>query len=196
MRYPQMMKVNTKRVFIVTFSVVFLVLIITSNTLFSNQKILMSNADLTSKEYYSLSVKCGLKLSFDDYIMICSVVQGETAGADLYWSELVAEVIKNRLLSKDFPNTIYDILTQPNQFDAIENYYNGIEINSITYQAVTNVFSNKDYLTSHRLKGATYYCNPDILSPSIVEWFNSNLTMTYDAYYTSNGYTYHHVFYK
>lgn len=187
---------NLKRIFLTILIVVYIIYVAVFNNKMSNQKIISNSNELTSKQCYEISVKDGLKLSYDDYIMICSVVQGETAGASLEWSELVAEVIKNRIQSSEFPDTVYEVLTQPNQFDAIQNYYNGIDINSVTYQAVTNVFTNKDYLTAHRLDGATYYCNPDILDDSIVAWFDDNLTTTYDAYYYSNGYTYHHVFYK
>lgn len=187
---------NLKRIFLTILIVVYIIYVAVFNNKMSNQKIISNSNELTSKQCYEISVKDGLKLSYDDYIMICSVVQGETAGASLEWSELVAEVIKNRIQSSEFPDTVYKVLTQPNQFDAIQNYYNGIDINLVTYQAVTNVFANKDYLTAHRLDGATYYCNPDILDDSIVAWFDDNLTTTYDAYYYSNGYTYHHVFYK
>lgn len=187
---------NLKRIFLTILIVVYIIYVAVFNNKMSNQKIISDSNELTSKQCYEISVKDGLKLSYDDYIMICSVVQGETAGASLEWSELVAEVIKNRIQSSEFPDTVYEVLTQPNQFDAIQNYYNGIDINLVTYQAVTNVFANKDYLTAHRLDGATYYCNPDILDDSIVAWFDDNLTTTYDAYYYSNGYTYHHVFYK
>lgn len=187
---------NIKRIFLTILIVVYIIYVAVFNNKMSNQKIISNSSELTSKQCYEISMKDGLKLSYDDYIMICSVVQGETAGASLEWSELVAEVIKNRIQSSEFPNTVYEVLTQPNQFDAIQNYYNGIDINLVTYQAVTNVFTNKDYLTAHRLDGATYYCNPDILDSSIVAWFDDNLTTTYDAYYYSNGYTYHHVFYK
>lgn len=187
---------NLKRIFLTILIVVYIIYVAVFNNKMSNQKIISDSNELTSKQCYEISVKDGLKLSYDDYIMICSVVQGETAGASLEWSELVAEVIKNRIQSSEFPDTVYEVLTQPNQFDAIQNYYNGIDINLVTYQAVTNVFANKDYLTAHRLDGATYYCNPNILDDSIVAWFDDNLTTTYDAYYYSNGYTYHHVFYK
>lgn len=190
---------NMKRVFLVALSVLSLIFLVVVNGMFSNQRILLNaqrGISMTPLECYNSGVNSGLKLSYDEYIMVCSVVQGETAGADLYWSELVAEVIKNRVLSKNFPNTIFEVLTQPNQFDAIQNYYDCIDINAVTYQAVMNVFSNKDYLTSHHLDGATYYCNPDILDTSTADWFNNNLTLTYDAYYYSNGCEYHHKFYK
>jgi hypothetical protein len=91
---------------------------------------------------------------------------------------------------------VEEVLTQPNQFDAIQNYYHGIDINATTYQAVANVFSGKAYSTKDNLDGATYYCNPDILDETTASWFDENLTRTYEDYYCINNHTYHHVFYK
>lgn len=143
-------------------------------------------------EYY---YNTDMNITYDEYIMLCSVVQGETGGAELQWAELVAGVIKNRVESEDFPNTISGVLAQPNQFTAIKNYYNGIDINDTTYQAVGRVFGNQAYDTMYNLNGALYYCNPDILSYDIMKWFYT-LEQTYDAYYYSGYYTFHHTFYK
>lgn len=58
-----------------------------------------------------------------EYIMLCNVV-GHEYGA--YWvptaeKALIAEVIMNRVNSPLFPNTIYEVLTQPNQFPGLKS---------------------------------------------------------------------------
>ncbi|MGN1412511.1 MAG: cell wall hydrolase [Oscillospiraceae bacterium] len=189
------MKLNKKRTFLTVLSLISIVSILTSNLFLDNQTIL-SNENFSSMDYYNMYHNEGLNLTYDEYIMICSLIQGETAGAELHWSELVAGVVYNRLNSSEFPNTIYEILSQPNQFDELKNYHNSIDINSVTYQAVFNVFTGNAKNTMKDLNGAVYYCNPDILDNEIVAWFDENLIKTYDATYKSNGKVYHHVFYK
>jgi spore germination cell wall hydrolase CwlJ-like protein len=185
---------NLKRVFLVALATVSVVFLVVSNVSIKAQNTLTVALE-GSTEYYEVATQNGLNLSYEEYIMLCSVVQGETGGAEVEWSELVAQVIKNRVDSENFPNDVESVLTQPNQFDAIQNYYNGIAINEVTYQAVANVFTGNAKATERNLDGAVYYCNPDILSEDIVEWFNG-LTQTYEAFYTVDGYTFHHVFYK
>lgn len=58
-----------------------------------------------------------------EYIMLCNVV-GHEYGADWIPAEekaLVAEVIMNRVNSPLFPNTVYDVLMQPNQFPGLRS---------------------------------------------------------------------------
>lgn len=190
-------KLNLKRVFLTGECLVFLIFLVVSNIVVKSRNVSIKPLENQAvSECYTLALDDGLTLTYDEYNMVCCVVQGETGGADVGWSELVAQVIKNRLYSDDFPDTIYEILTQPNQFDAIENYYDGIDVNSVTCQAVTNVFTDNAYSTERKLNGAVYYCNPDILDDDVVAWFDDNLTKTYDACYTVDGYTFRHVFYK
>lgn len=151
----------------------------------------------SSWEWYSYGVDMGMNITYDEYIMICSLVQGETSGAEVSWAELVACVVYNRVISNEFPNTIYGVLSQKNQFDNMERYYSGISINDNTYEAVANVFSGNAYNTIYNLDGATYYINPDILPYTTYSWFYNNLKMTYDTYYYNNyGYCFHHVFFR
>lgn len=59
-----------------------------------------------------------------EYIMLCNVV-GHEYGADFVpdaEKALVVEVIMNRVNSQQFPNSIYEVLTQQNQFSGIEYY--------------------------------------------------------------------------
>lgn len=186
-----------KRVFLTALSVISLIFILFSSIIKGNSThTLKDTTNLSSMEYYNLYHEKGLSLTYDEYIMACSLVQGETAGAELHWSELVAGIIYNRVNSKDFPNTVYEVLSQPNQFDELKYYNSKISINDISYEAVFNVFTNNATQTMKHLDGAVYYCNPDILDSEVVSWFDDNLTKTYDATYSSNGYIYHHVFYR
>lgn len=63
----------------------------------------------------------GLPITESEYIMLCNVV-GHEYGSDFVSvadKALVVEVIMNRVNSPLFPNTIYEVLTQPGQFDGL-----------------------------------------------------------------------------
>ena len=75
-----------------------------------------TEAEVTAEESGAITV------TDREYIMLCNVV-GHEYGSD--WvpeaeKALVAEVIMNRVNSPAFPNTIYDVLMQRNQFSGLE----------------------------------------------------------------------------
>lgn len=67
-----------------------------------------------------------LPITKSEYIMLCNVV-GHEYGANWiseYDKALVVEVVMNRVKSSKFPNTIYGVLTQKNQFSGLGKYIN------------------------------------------------------------------------
>lgn len=73
-----------------------------------------------------------------EYIMLCNVV-GHEYGSD--WvpeaeKALVAEVVMNRVNSPQFPNSIYDVLMQPNQFTGLEYLVEMDHMSSYVTQSV------------------------------------------------------------
>lgn len=83
-----------------------------------------------------------------EYIMLCNVV-GHEYGSDFVPVEekaLVAEVIMNRVNSPLFPNTIYEVLTQPNQFTGLEYL---IEMETFSYYVTPSVREAVDLYLAH-----------------------------------------------
>ena len=73
-----------------------------------------------------------------EYIMLCNVV-GHEYGSDWVQTEekaLVAEVIMNRVNSPQFPNSIYEVLTQKNQFAGLEYLIEMDHMSSYVTQSV------------------------------------------------------------
>lgn len=67
-----------------------------------------------------------LPISDEEYILLCNAVAHE-AGCNWigeYDKAYVVEVIMNRVNSPKYPNTIYDVLTQRNQFSGASGYVN------------------------------------------------------------------------
>lgn len=75
-----------------------------------------------------------------EYIMLCNTVAYEAGSDWIPTSEKakVAEVIMNRVNSSDFPNTIYDVLTQEGQFVGVWNY---VTLTDYSYKVTEDVKS-------------------------------------------------------
>lgn len=54
-----------------------------------------------------------------DLDLFARVVYAESGNQGLYGQQLVVDVILNRVDSPRFPNTLYDVLTQPSQFSVV-----------------------------------------------------------------------------
>lgn len=94
-------------------------------------------------------------------------VQHEVGNFSDDYKTLIAELIYNRLVSDDFPDTVKEVLFQENQFCGIERWYSpDFEVDETTKSVVENVFSKDD--TQHN---ATYYYNPELSDYKSVVWF-------------------------
>lgn len=93
----------------------------------------------------------------EEYIMLCNVV-GHEYGANWiseYDKALVVEVIMNRVNSPKYPNSIYEVLTQPYQFSGMEGY---ISLGTYSYQVTDSVKAAVDlYLSDPSQFNHGYY---------------------------------------
>lgn len=100
--------------------------------------------------------------------MICSVVMRETGYGDRLSKALVTNVIKNRVLSSKFPNTVEEVLTATDQFPTIVNWYTKEwPVTADTRLAVCfALMSNQDVSD-----GAVYFYATYLQDQSLVAWF-------------------------
>lgn len=112
--------------------------------------------------------------------MMCAVVSSEAGYCDDITQKAVAHTIINRLRSDDFPNSIYMVLTQENQYTAVDCYFTGNYREGLapgsdgwnhTMQLCYEVFNDWDFTG-----GAVAYYNPYICGWD--NWFES-LIWTY-----------------
>lgn len=105
--------------------------------------------------------------------MICAVVEREVGGLSAQSKQIVTSVIINRVKSSAFPNTVYDVLHQPNQFNTIKNYYtNERPVQVSTRIAVTYALKSGIDCAD----GAMYFYAPAVIdSVDKTNWFESNL---------------------
>ena len=106
-------------------------------------------------------------LTDNEISMIEIVIQHEVGNFSKEYKTYVAEIIRNRLISEDFPNSITDVLFQKGQFQGISSWlYSGIVPDEETKAVVKEVFSAE--FTSHE---ATFYYNPALSEYESVMWF-------------------------
>ena len=99
-------------------------------------------------------------------------VQHEVGNFSKEYRRLVAGIIRNRLESPIFPNTISEVLLAPGQFT--DGHYEGVIVDEQTKEAVKEVFSAETSIHS-----AIAYYNPALSAPSSIRWFEESGDVTY-----------------
>ena len=132
--------------------------------------------DITSETTYD-------KLTDEEIHLIEVTVQHEVGNFSENYQTLVAELIYNRLMSEQFPNTVEEVLYQKGQFCGIEDWYSSdIVVDDTTKDIVKSVFSKET--TSHN---ALYYYNPELSADYAVEWFEYSGDVDYLFEYTEEN---------
>ena len=86
-----------------------------------------------------------LPITENERILLCNLV-GREYGADYIPVEEKAKVVAtvmNRINSDEYPDTIYDVVTQPYQFEGYIPY------DEYTYQVTDSVIESVDYYFEH-----------------------------------------------
>ena len=119
-----------------------------------------NNDDIAKQTFYDT-------LSENEIHLLETTIQHEVGNFSKKYKKLIAELIYNRYLSDEFPNTITEVLFQKGQFQGIQKWaYSGIIVDDETREVIEDVFS-KD-LTSHP---ATFYYNPNLSTYNAIIWF-------------------------
>ena len=105
----------------------------------SEEVVIEENYDIEYSEYNGETTSDNYLTDYE-YIMLCNAVAYEAGSDWIPTSEKakVAEVIMNRVASLDFPDTIYDVLTQEGQFVGVWNY---VTLTDYSYKATEDVKS-------------------------------------------------------
>ncbi|MDR1913041.1 MAG: cell wall hydrolase [Clostridiales bacterium] len=101
-------------------------------------------------------------------------MSAEAGGEDDIGQILVGNVIFNRVNSKQFPNTVHDVIFQTKQFEPIINgAYDRAAPSGRTLDAVRRVLAGEDYS-----KGALYFRTVKGAAPEC--WHERALTPLFD----------------
>lgn len=104
------------------------------------------------------------------------IVEAEATGEDLKGRILVANVIRNRVKSNKFPNTVEGVVFQKDgnnvQFSPTKDgRYWSVKVTKKTKEAVDKALSGTDYS-----KSALYFSARSKADPSNMRWFDTHLT--------------------
>ena len=70
-----------------------------------------------------------------DYILLSNCVAHEAGICSPYEKSLVVETVMNRVYSPNFPDTIYDVITQAGQFSGSSGY---ADLDGYSYEATVS----------------------------------------------------------
>ena len=133
------------------------------NSSFSSQNIVYLQEEVEQEQEEEI---CTLytSLTKEEIELIELTVQHEVGNFSKDYKKLIAAIIRNRLESDSFPNTISEVILANGQFS--NGDYVGVNVDIETQEAVEEVFSMEE---SPHL--ATYYYNPELSSYSSIYWF-------------------------
>ncbi len=118
-----------------------------------------------------------------EILLLETTIQHEVGNFSREYKTYVAEVIYNRLMSEDFPDTIYEVLFQEGQFQGIASWCNsGITPDEETKSVVEEVFSGES--PSHN---CTFYYNPALSDYESIMWFEYSGDIEYVFSYTETS---------
>lgn len=108
--------------------------------------------------------------SDEDYQVLLRIVQAEAGICDDRGKILVANVIINRVLSEEFPDSIKSVVYAPSQFQPVMNgSINSVKVTADTVQCVERALDGEDYS-----QGALYFMNRGV-SGRNASWFDRHL---------------------
>lgn len=112
-----------------------------------------------------------IRYTDEDYQVLLRIVQSEAGICDKRGKILVADVIINRVLSKEFPNSVKAVVYEPSQFQPVSNgAINSVKVTAETIECVDRALDGEDYSN-----GALYFMNRRG-SGSAAAWFDRHLT--------------------
>ena len=112
-----------------------------------------------------------IRYTDEDYQVLLRIVQAEAGICDKRGKILVADVIINRVLSKEFPNSVKAVVYEPSQFQPVSNgAINSVKVTAETIECVDRALDGEDYSN-----GALYFMNRRG-SGGAAAWFDRHLT--------------------
>lgn len=121
--------------------------------------------------YYAQQIVQNHQMSSDEYYTLLHIVEAEATGGDVMSKMMVAGVVLNRVKDSHFPDTIYEVVWQKEQFQpTADGRIYSCEITDSTIEAVERVLQGEDYS-----QGALFFFARDSAETTNVNWFDSSL---------------------
>ena len=111
-----------------------------------------------------------IKYTEEDYQVLLRIVQAEAGICDARGKILVADVIINRVLSDEFPDSVTEVVYAPSQFQPVSNgSINSVKVTAETIECVNRALDGEDYS-----QGALFFMNRKG-SGSAASWLDRHL---------------------
>lgn len=114
----------------------------------------------------------GIVLSQKDCKILERIVEAEAGDQSVKGRILVANVVINRIKSKEFPDSVKEVVFAPGQFSPVSNgSYFRVKISDKTKEAVRRMLKGEDYS-----EGALYFMYRAGSTAANVAWFDRDLS--------------------
>ncbi len=135
------------------------------------EEALRKNAEEKGLVYRRNPAFC-MDLTDEEYRCLLKIVQAEAPNEPMEGKILVANVVLNRVLSGDFPNSVISVVFQEKQFSPIrDGAYKRANPTAETKEAVRRALEGEDYS-----EGAMYFFARRWTSKENARWFDTCLT--------------------
>ena len=105
-----------------------------------------------------------MEYSQEDLYWLAKAIHAEARGEPYKGQIAVGAVILNRVKSDKFPDKVYDVIFQEQQFTSVEDAQIFLEPNETAYEAAREAFEGRD-----PSRGAIYFYNPE--TARNMDWF-------------------------
>ena len=153
-----------------------------SKSMRSEQRIL--TYDVMEKEYVETEETAAtsqvLAFSEEDYNNLLRIVEAEAGGEDEKGKILVANVVINRVMDEDFPDSITEVIFQKEngvtQFSPVSNgRIFKVSVSEETVEAVNKALGGEDYS-----QGALYFAARKYANSDNMRWFDESLEFLFE----------------
>lgn len=126
--------------------------------------------------YYAQQAVHDNQMSSDDYYTLLQIVEAEATGGDVTSKMMVAGVVLNRVRDSHFPDTIYEVVWQDEQFQPTsDGRIYSCSITDSTVEAVERVLQGEDYS-----QGALFFVARNTAESTNMSWFDSSLVRLFE----------------
>ncbi len=126
--------------------------------------------------YYAQQEVYENQMSTQDYDALLHIVEAEATGGDVFSKMMVAGVVLNRVEDSHFPDSIYDVIWEEDQFQpTLDGRIQSVTVTEETEDAVERVLQGEDYA-----QGALFFFSRDDADKDNVTWFDSSLVKIFE----------------
>lgn len=138
--------------------------------------------------YYAQQAVYENQMSEEDYYSLLQIVEAEATGGDIMSKMMVAGVVLNRVRDGHFPDSIYEVIWEREQFQPTQDgRISSVTVTEETEEAVDRVLQGEDYT-----QGALFFFSREDADADNVTWFDSSLVKIFEygghEYFTFKDY--------